>query len=251
MKSSKTNGFTIIEVLLFIAITGLLVASVLATTGGTINSQRYKDSSSSLKSMIQMQYSNAINVDNQRLTDGSCGGTDSVAGQSDCVIWGRIIRFNATDTKSKISSRYVISESDVDLGTYDSDFAIFEEYGVKEPAADLMVADIYDMEWGTSISKVLKPGGTDESTVFTMLIMRSPLTGVLTTYMLPEAPSGTLIEFIEKAKLGAADNKYLDLCVDSEGLISDTIRQTAVRIYASATSASGVEIIGDKDSKCP
>lgn len=256
MKFSKSDGFTLIEVLLFMAITGLLVASVLATTGGTINAQRYKDSSSSLKSMIQMQYSNAINVDNQRTADLSCGTISTGAGQSSCVIWGRIIKFDSS-TKSKVTSRYIISsdiadDSDMSLDSYSSDFAIFDKYRVREPGADYMVADSYDMEWGTSISEIRRPSDPNIYDKFTILIIRSPLTGVLRTYMMPEAPSDTdnLTEFIKKANDNAADNKYLDLCVDPDGLVGDGIKKTAVRIYADATSASGVELIGDNNSGC-
>ena len=38
-----SGGFTIIEVMLFLAVSGVLAAGILATVGGTIGAQRYRD----------------------------------------------------------------------------------------------------------------------------------------------------------------------------------------------------------------
>ena len=49
----KSKGFTIIEVMLFLAVTGALAVAILVGSGVAIGQQRYKDSVNSLQSFIQ------------------------------------------------------------------------------------------------------------------------------------------------------------------------------------------------------
>jgi len=97
MKPLYRDGFTIIETMLFLGITGLLIVGILAGTGNSISIQRYRDSVTSLQSMLQMQYSNVENVSNNSVAAKSCGAKTSPRGQSDCVILGRFI--STTDGK--------------------------------------------------------------------------------------------------------------------------------------------------------
>ena len=53
MKRVASRGFTIIEVMLFLAITGLLAVGVLATVGNSINVQRYRDAVVTLQTEVQ------------------------------------------------------------------------------------------------------------------------------------------------------------------------------------------------------
>ena len=47
-----SGGFTIIEVMLFLAVSGVLAAGILATVGGTIGAQRYRDAVDSFMLMV-------------------------------------------------------------------------------------------------------------------------------------------------------------------------------------------------------
>ena len=60
--NTKTlTGFTIIEIMIFLAITGLLVVGVLVGTGSTIARQRYNDAVESFAEFLRRQYSFVIN----------------------------------------------------------------------------------------------------------------------------------------------------------------------------------------------
>lgn len=261
MKLSNERGFTIIEVLLFLAITGLLVMGVLASTGGTINAQRYMDSVASLKSTLQMQYTDVVNVSNERSSNLKCnsdaeisegGASSSPVGQSNCVILGKMLQLDST--KQNLVIKDVIGSADESLLVdKKNDIEVFRSYNIKAPNADLWSPKIYNIEWGALISGIVRPvlESPTESGNFTILILRSPSSGVTHTYIdsnntWSDNDLDDMITDINYPKL----NSYIDMCVDSNGLIASDRTKTAVRIYASATSANGVETIGDAESKC-
>ncbi|MEP6710564.1 MAG: prepilin-type N-terminal cleavage/methylation domain-containing protein, partial [Candidatus Saccharibacteria bacterium] len=56
MDTQRHPGFTIIEVMLFLAISGALAVGILIGSNVAITSQRYRDSLNSLQSLLQQQY---------------------------------------------------------------------------------------------------------------------------------------------------------------------------------------------------
>lgn len=92
----QQGGFTIIEVILFLGISGLLTISLLIGISTAIQRQQYKDSVQSFANYLRGQYSAVINVQNDRQT-GKCPissadvGAETNRGQSSCVIVGRYI----------------------------------------------------------------------------------------------------------------------------------------------------------------
>src|SRR4029450_12347478 len=98
MGTKTQSGFTLIEVMLFLAVTGLLAMGILAGSGAAINQQRYRDSVNSLKSDIQQQYSEVTSVINSRGANWECnangvisdtgGPAGEARGRSDCVMLG-------------------------------------------------------------------------------------------------------------------------------------------------------------------
>ncbi|NCQ54528.1 hypothetical protein COV88_03795 [Candidatus Saccharibacteria bacterium CG11_big_fil_rev_8_21_14_0_20_41_19] len=238
MKALNQAGFTIIETMLFLGITGLLVMGVLVGAGTSINIQRYHDSVTSLQSTIQHQFSEVANVSNDSLSN-PCYGDSSVnnpRGQSDCVILGRFI--TSTDGHTLqiknvigyIPGSQVVSTNDVDA---------LKEYNVRvSPSGNTT----YDMEWGSSM---VHSGGNNPM-LFSMLTLRSPISGIVRTFIDPNAmitdPNiSTLIS--QNALMQSAK-----VCVNSNGLF--TGGKSAVFINANVTSATGVETMGEATSGC-
>lgn len=91
-----SSGFTIIEVVLFLAVSGVMVTALLIGAGTAVQRQQYRDAVQSFASYLRGQYSQVINVENDRET-GRCpiatadSGSDTARGQSDCVIVGRYV----------------------------------------------------------------------------------------------------------------------------------------------------------------
>lgn len=92
----KQKGFTIIEVILFVAISGLLTSMLMVGVSMSINRQQYRDSVQSYAGFLRSEYSKVVNVENDRSRsvcpiDGADGRLETLRGQSECVIVGRYI----------------------------------------------------------------------------------------------------------------------------------------------------------------
>lgn len=91
------KGFTIIEVTLVLAISGLMAVGIMVGVSTAINRQQYRDSVQSFTAFLRSEYSKVVNVENNRQgTDGTAcsllGAPNANRGQSDCVIVGRYIQ---------------------------------------------------------------------------------------------------------------------------------------------------------------
>jgi hypothetical protein len=242
MTLSNKAGFTIIETMLFLGITGLLVVGVLVGTGASINIQRYRDSITSLQSLLQQQFSDVSNVSNGRNNNWACDsngviteqspGNGTVRGQSDCVILGRLITpINSghtlliRDVVGSVPSGVVLAQNDLD---------VLKQYKIQ---LSPVTSDSYDIEWDSSL---VKPGG-DTAASFSVLILQSPLSGIIRTFVDPtivviDSEVATLIK-------QSALSEPVKMCVNSSGLFTGT--KMAVVVTAGASSASGVETLGD------
>jgi len=248
MKLSNEAGFTIIETMLFLGITGLLVMGVLIGTGTSINAQRYRDSVSSFQSILQQQYSDVSNVGNDRDNKWTCDRGSHITqqtlsgvarGQSDCVILGRFITTTSSNELSiKTVVGYIPSNSTIESNDVDE----LRQYNIN---VSPVTNETYDIEWGASL---VRPG-TNTAMVFSMLVLRSPSSGTIRTFI--DSNSNAVVADNDVAKLVTqpALMQSAKVCVvDSSGLFSGV--KTAVVVDASATSGNGVEVLGEATSGC-
>jgi type II secretory pathway pseudopilin PulG len=242
MKPSNTAGFTIIETMLFLAITALLIVGVLAGTGSSINTQRYRDSITSLQAFFQQQFSNVSNVSNDRNNDWSCDSSSIITsqtpgngvdrGQSDCVILGEYI--TTTNNSQTLSIKSVVGYIPPDSTLASNDLDAIKQYKIK---VSPVVSDTYDIEWNASLAIP----GNDNPSLISILIVRSPLSGVIRTFI----DSTQVVADNDVASLvsQAALTQSVKVCVNSNGLAGGN--RMAVVIDAGATSASSIETLGD------
>jgi len=253
MKHLDKAGFTIIETVLFLGITGLLVVSVLVGTGVSINIQRYRDSVVSLQSVIQQQYSEAANIVNLRSSGKTCDNNGNIGdsasptesrGQSNCVILGRII------TASNVLGYRLTSASVVgvlpDVNMYQNDDDLLANAYLKKMTG---TEDNYILDWGTRF--VAADNSALHRLSFTVLIIRSPISGNIKTFInnsevvdLSLAGAGAkLFNMTDPSKTGD-----LKMCVEDNGLTTQP--RMAVYLTSKTNSASGVEILGGESSGC-
>ena len=82
MALKDRQGFTIIEVILFLAITGALLAGLLAGSVSSIKRQRYNDSVNDFVEFLRRTYSEVVNVENER--------TGTIGDSRSCSITGMV-----------------------------------------------------------------------------------------------------------------------------------------------------------------
>ena len=242
MRLSDKNGFTIIETMLFLGITGLLIVGVLVGTGASISIQRYRDSVTSLQSLLQQQFSDVSNVNNGRNSDWTCDSNGAITqqlvgsgisrGQSDCALLGRLI--TTTNTSHSLLIRDVVGYMPSGLASVQNDLDALKQYNIQ---VSPVLSATYNVEWDSSL---IKPGGNIPA-VFSILILQSPLSGIVRTFIDPSVvvSDNNIASLIKQQALVESAK----ICVDPNGIFNGN--KMAVIVTAGASSASGVETLGD------
>lgn len=244
MGKHTETGFTVIEVMLFLAVTGLLAVGILVGSGVTIGQQRYRDSVNNLKSFIQQQYSEVSNVSNDRNKGWNCDATGEVTedatgqprGTSDCVLLGRLITIDVSGTK--LTAANVVGYHTPGAPTASSDIEELKDnyrLGISpiEP-------ETQEVPWG---AQIVKQNSTNPMPL-SILIVRSPLNGSLFTFSLDNVqtdPNSLINDTSIKSPR--------DLCVNAD---SGTFvgKRMEVRIDAYAANQSAVRIPTESESVC-
>lgn len=250
----RSEGFTIIEVTLFLAISGLLIVLMIAGSGATIGAQRYKDATETLKTLIQQQYSKATNVQNDRNTSLTCQTANATIvdgssnpGQSSCLIMGRFMYLNGTDMKLYDVIGYAPSTTNT---VNDNDLVALRKYTLNVSQVSL---DSKKMDWGTSV-RSLSTSGAGASTKLGILFIRAPDSGnvyTLTTSAVPNDPASLnkahFASMVDALSVTSAKRAQY-ICVNSDGSVN-TQSISAVYIGPDASSASAIEVYSNNYMK--
>jgi type II secretory pathway pseudopilin PulG len=247
MGTKTETGFTLIEVMLFLAVSGMLAASVLVGSGITIGQQRYRDSVNSLQSYIQQQYTKVTDTINTRDQGWTCDSSGNVTatspasagqarGTSDCVMLGRFITVDATGTQLTASN--VVGAYNTNGVTQSSDVAeITTNYKLGVSPLD---QDAQAISWS---AQVVKPNTTIPQPI-SILILRSPLSGSVLTFVAGGVQTN-LNSMVKTAALGLQS----DLCVNaSVGTFMG--KRMEVRIIPYATSQGAIQVPTESNSIC-
>jgi len=181
------QGFTIIETMLVLAITGVLIAGLLVGLGSSISNQRYLDSVASFKALIQQQYAKIENVTNDRNQDWICGNTatpteaengGTAPGQTDCVLLGRYVGIvdDQITTATVVGYPQSANSSSSTIDFVKSDYTL----GISKSSVEQT-----SLEWGAQIAWPSKGAGSVTPTSprsLAILIIRSPEDGTSYTF---------------------------------------------------------------------
>ena len=232
--ASLHKGFTVIEVILFFTISGLMLFGMMIGMSGSINRQRYDEVSSSLLDYLQSQYNLNDNVRNDRPSNVACdgGSTSEARGWSDCTIAGRIVY--SIDGR-QIQSRPVYAMSDGDDNLVADEPAFLASLGLIV-APDTLAGenDAYTVLWQTKL--YTDKGSQDVQNDFSVLILRLPNNGLTRTYVSESGYTGGSLDTLIGSTL-----ETLNLCVQPGGLTSAPA--TGVRVLGGASSSNGVQAI--------
>jgi len=244
MRLSNKNGFTIIETMLFLGVTGLLVMGVLVGTGASINIQRYRDSITSLQSLLQQQFSDVASVSNGRSSDWDCDSNGTVVeklgsnisrGQSECVMLGRLI--TTTNTSQSILIRDIIGYAPSSVTPAQNDIDALSQYNMQ---VSPVTKSSYNIEWNSSM---IKPKPSNEPAEFSILILQSPISGIVRAFIdNDEVVQNDKIKSLIKLE-SLQESASVKICINPNGLFDG--KKMAVTVTAGASSASGVETLGE------
>lgn len=251
---TRQAGFSIVEVMLVLAIVFVLFVAMMGTVHVSINRQRYEDSLKSLRDFFQRQYTE---VQNTALDSGvapitecdSSGGVrSSQRGRTDCYVIGRLLNFEtsgaaARSTKIKVEQIVYKPQSGT---TSSSDSLIYDDFIIRE--GDVGAArfntfgrevDQYTVEWGAILKN---PGSGPTSEVINnnlaVFVFRSPESGTVRTHILKRKVSPSEIKSMLTADSLKNDQ---DLCVIPDGQSYTDLR--AIRIRGGSSNASGIEVM--------
>ena len=267
MKKNR-RGFTLVEVSLFLAISGLLLVGIIAGTQSSISAQRFKDSVQNYVEFLRTVYSEVSNP--QSPGDG----------RSDYAIYGKLVSFGQTmsmdgtslkSNEQRIYTYDIVGES-ASLGTgavaetlksLNANVIIedLNEYGVVTNVKFAGNVREYVPTWGSAID------GENNGVPYTgtILVVRHPRSGTITTLVSSQViqinstvinanrtKNFASVRTMLKDKLNTFSSKEVNFCVNQSGpnLKSDTRRN--VRLMINARNPSGVDLVNQDDTsnKC-
>ena len=258
----KLKGFTIIEVSLFLAITGLIFLGVTFGVQSSVFRQRFNDSVQSFAEFLRSIYAETMNVQNAE------------AGRSQQAIYGKLVTFGEEYgfTGNKVNGNQafmydIVGEINKDIGSggdvLDALKAANADVAIKEAGKTPRLAGIvesFQPKWSSQIQQAC----TSPATCFTqpikaaLLIVRHPRSGTVYTYVMKNKTipvndkmrTLTASQNILKSYLTTANFKreQIDFCVNPEGNKKYDNRAN-VRITANARNSSAIEIIYEVGSK--
>jgi len=266
MGTHSKPGFTIIETMLVLAITGVLIATLLFGVGSSVTTQRYSDSVTSFRSLLQDQYSQVSNVSNDRGSGWTCGddgkatpvqsGT-STPGQSHCVLLGRYVSIVAGDVSIATVIGYPTSLAPAvasDMQTIKDNYAL----GISKSSVETKT-----LEWGAQIAWPKSGGGFQSPTTprsIAILFLRSPDSGTTYTFTSNDVTAvdafseSTLKDMMQETTTGFPGQGSRTICIEPGAQVPEKFAvyitpyangpgSIETRTYATTVALGG-------DSKC-
>ena len=266
------RGFTLIEVALFLAVTGLLFVGIAVGVQNSIFQQRFNDSVQGYAEFLRTVYSGVMNVQ-ERVPGGR--GERAVYGKlvtfgeqydfAGCPVNGNTLAKEGCNDSSKnevfvydvvgdigevetgnvVESLKRLKADVVTVGTNDSGMATAELNGL---------VSSYTPRWAAKIEKADCPGSGSCLFTGSLLIVRHPRSGTVYT-LASDNVINVNQEMVEKRNRGILGTvldsfilKTVDYCINPND-VSGGMRAD-VRIVRNARNASGIEIIADDDNVC-
>jgi type II secretory pathway pseudopilin PulG len=214
----RSEGYTIIEVSLFLGISALMLAIALVGTGLSIRTTRFTDSTRSLHNYVQQQYDDLLNGVNSRSGAEACTSgvidtsTSQTPGTSNCLFMGRLVVLK--QGSSDVVTYDVIGTEPTNPDYSKSDEALIHDF---TPTIVRSVGvGTYNIPWLATISGSKRV--IDNKAVDAFALIRSPRSTRIVTYVYKEpSPNYALAPLIDPAIPADANNisKPASFCLSS------------------------------------
>ena len=197
MGIKKQDGFTIIEISLFFAVSGLLLMTMLTGIGLAVQRQRFSDAVNSTQSFLQQQYNETQITLNDRDNTNDCGSSVDPKGTSNCLVIGKIVDLGlenpGAEESTIISYRVIVNQAGADDAAIAvpplTDLAMLNDPSLNTRAIkDSNNDSSFTLPWGAKLSSIRDSAGSEtllgSGPVRYILLLRSPINGLISTYKL-------------------------------------------------------------------
>lgn len=248
------RGFTLIEVALFLAVTGALFVGIIMGVQNSMYQQRYNDSVQNFAEFLRSIYSQVSNPQNS-IGDGR--SNKAIYGK--LVVFGETYDFNGGSSEGGIYSYDVVGDV---KGTFSGDlldqmrslnFSVMDDNG--QFAGNI---EEYKPRWEASIQQADKDSFNDFEGA--ILVVRHPQSGTIFTLVYDSGTIDINTNDINTSrdqafKQAINDTDFhagqIDFCINPNGNQPSDSRRN-IRIISNARNASGVEVIdmNSDENKC-
>ncbi len=249
----RLGGFTIIEVSLFLAITGLIFLGVTVGVQSSVFRQRFNDSTQNFAEFLRGIYAETTNVQS----------ADS--GRSGQAIYGKLVTFGETrsiEARNKATdgnTAYiydVVGQANGDIGSgniLDALSKVGADVVIRSENKLAGIVESYSPKWSAQIQQACSGSSCSYTPIkAAILVVRHPRSGTVYTYVMNNATIEVNQKFQDTSssildtylKNGSFKRDDLDFCINPEGS-KEYSNRANVRIYAGARNSSAIEIIND------
>lgn len=249
----KRLGFTLIEVSLFLAISGLLFVGVTIGVQNSIYQQRRNDTVQDFAEFLRGVFDGVLNVQN-----------DVGGGKSEQAIYGKLVTFGETrnlagaDNKSGDIFVYTVVGDIDNISSNDGALTRLKDLGANVKNNEDILAGYpysYTPKWSAQIEPACTDNHCDRSQLKGMwLVVRHPDSGVVTSYFTNNVVDIKNVdikngysEIFDKFDDSPLDPQ-VDFCIDSEPGNQNSLRAD-VRVLTGSRNGSGIEIYGENDKR--
>jgi type II secretory pathway pseudopilin PulG len=241
MTSVRQHGFTIIELILFLAISGALLTALMFGVNSNITQQRYRDSVISYRALLQQQYSEVANTRNERDDRWQCAasqvesvdGIGQPRGAGDCVLLGRYVQIKEGGTK--VETGAIVGSEPADTSSLTGDITALAAYNPRRSPIDV---DTFTVDWQSQ----LRTEDT-QATQASFLMLRSPISGLVRTF-----GASTELPFEIRNNINEETAKaIIKSCVATENILLGP--KWSVTVDSRIAGPNGV-LINENDSGC-
>lgn len=213
------QGFTIIEISIFLAITGLMMAMAFAGTQALVNNTRFNDTTRSLESFVQNQFEEVRNGVNSRDGSETCttgvvtdGGSSTPGTTDNCLLLGKVIYF-APDS-AEVRSYFITGQApDPDDLTGNN----HDDIKLASPKISPVGTESYDIPWEAQFKGSNRDN--DDANINMIAIIRSPSSSYIGVYNVNNGPNppGTNppSSILANNELNAGINSSATYCIES------------------------------------
>ena len=264
---NKRFGFTLVEVSLFLAVTGLLFVGILVGTQNALRDQRFFDSTQNFAEFLKTVYSQVANP------QSAGNGRGELAIYGKLVVFGEKVGLNGEpvndDGIQRVYTYDVVGGTgSAGTGNAQSMLRILKANVVVPEVADGRVIGIspagfvedYSPRWDAQI-ETTATGDERKAYTGSILIVRHPNSGTINTLVSSKivevnakinSASWVDYETLLTSELDDFKNEVVDFCVNPEGADKASDLRRNIRIVKDARNSSGVEIIDldSSENKC-